>query len=121
MAHSTARQTTTIDAAGQSIGRIASRAAVALQGKHRPSYEAHLDLGDVVEVRNAAKVKVTGKKMDQKTFYQYSGYPGGMKERLLKTVMAKNPAEAIERAVYSMLPKNRLRKERMKRFKVHND
>ncbi len=115
------RENVKIDAEGQSIGRVASQAAKLLQGKHKPTYEAHIDAGDVVEVRNAAKVRITGNKMEGTVFYAYSGYPGGMKKTQLKTVMAKNPAEAIEHAVYSMLPKNRQRKDRMKRLKVHND
>lgn len=114
------RKTVQIDAAGQSAGRLASTIARVLQGKHTPAYEPHVDHGDFVEVKNAAKMKVTGKKMDQKRYYQYSGYPGGMKATQLKTVMAKDPGEVIRRAVWSMLPKNRLRKDRMKRLTVHN-
>jgi len=116
------RKTITIDAAGQSIGRIASAAAKMLQGKHKPAYEAQNDHGDVVEVRNAAKVKIIGgNKLTNKKYYAYSGYPGGMRVTQLKEVMAKNPAKTIEHAVWSMLPKNRLRKERFKRLHVHND
>lgn len=115
------RNKTTIDATGQSVGRLASQIAMLLQGKHRVDYVPHMDLGDIIEVRNAAKVKITGQKLEGKFFYQYSGYPGGMRKTQLKTVMAKNPAEAIEHAVYSMLPKNRLRKDRLKRLTVHND
>lgn len=115
------RKNIVIDAAGQSIGRVASQAAKLLQGKHKPGYEPQRDHGDMVEVRNAAKVKVLGAKMDQTKFYAYSGYPGGMRVTQLKEVMGKNPGKAIEHAVYSMLPKNRLRKDRLKRLKVHND
>jgi large subunit ribosomal protein L13 len=116
------RELVKIDAEGKAIGRIASQAARLLQGKHKPTYEAHIDLGDSVEVRNAAKVKIIGNnKLSNKKFFAYSGYPGGMRATQLKTVMATNPAKAIEHAVYSMLPKNRQRKERMKRLKVHND
>jgi large subunit ribosomal protein L13 len=74
-----------------------------------------------VEVRNAAKVKITGKKLEGKNFYAYSGYPGGMRKTQLKDVMEKNPAKAIEHAVYSMLPKNRQRKDRMRRLTIKND
>ncbi|OGL73493.1 50S ribosomal protein L13 [Candidatus Uhrbacteria bacterium RIFCSPHIGHO2_02_FULL_60_10] len=116
------RKIVTIDATGQSIGRLASAAARLLQGKHKAAYEAHVDHGDKVEIRNAAKVKILGaNKLDQKKYYQYSGYPGGMRVTQLKTVLAKNPAQTIERAVYSMLPKNRLRRDRLKRLSVHND
>lgn len=114
------RQTTTIDAEGKSIGRIATQAAMALQGKNRATYVPHIDAGDIVVISNASKVRVTGKKMEQKEFFAYSGYPGGMRRTQLKTVMAKNPSLAIEHAVYSMLPKNRLRKDRMKRLKISN-
>jgi large subunit ribosomal protein L13 len=111
-----------IDCAGKAIGRIASQAATLLQGKHKAGYEAEHDHGDSVEIRNAAKVKISGQKKEaQKVYHNYSGYPGGMRSRQLKSLMAKNPAETLEIAVYSMLPKNRLRKERMKRLKVHND
>ncbi len=111
----------TIDAAGKSIGRLASDIARILQGKHRASYTPHIDAGDRVEVRNCAKVKITGKKLSQKIYYHYSGYPGGMKTRQLQTVMAKDPSDALRRAVRNMLPKNRLQKERLKRLKLHND
>jgi len=115
------RKTVVVDADGQSIGRIATRCATVLQGKHKATYAPEQDMGDIVEVRNAAKVKVTGKKLEQKAFYNYSGYPGGMKATLLKTAMAKNPSLAIEHAVSAMLPKNRLRSLRLKRLRVHND
>lgn len=115
------RNKTTIDATGQSVGRLATQIAMLLQGKHRVDYVPHIDLGDIIEVRNAAKVKITGQKLEGKFFYAYSGYPGGMRKTQLKDVMAKNPAEALTHAVYSMLPKNKLRKDRLKRLKVHND
>jgi large subunit ribosomal protein L13 len=115
-----------IDATGQSIGRLASDIAKILQGKHKATYVPYHDQGDYVEVRNAAKVKITGKKLSGKllsgkTYYHYSGYPGGMKTISLQTVMARNPAEAVLRAVKNMLPKNRLQKGRLKRLKVHNE
>jgi large subunit ribosomal protein L13 len=110
-----------IDAAGRSIGRVASEAVSLLQGKNRPDYEPQDDAPFSVEVRNAAKVKVTGSKLDQKEFIRYSGYPGGLKRQQLKDVMSKNPAKAIEHAVRGMLPKNRLRQPRMNRLTVHND
>lgn len=109
-----------LDATGQSIGRLASEIAVILQGKDKPQYAPHTDIGDKVEVRNAAKVKITGNKLENKVYYSYSGYPGGLKSKQLKTVMAKDPSEAVRRAVKNMLPKNRLQKERMKRLTIHN-
>lgn len=115
------RNNVVIDATGKAIGRIAVEAVSYLLGKNKVTFQTHIDGGDNVEIRNAAKVKITGKKMEQKKFFNYSGYPGGMRIRQLQTVMAKNPAEAIEIAVSSMLPKNRQRKPRMKRLSVHND
>ncbi|OIO51546.1 50S ribosomal protein L13 [Candidatus Uhrbacteria bacterium CG_4_10_14_0_8_um_filter_58_22] len=121
MATSINRETVKMDAAGHSIGRLASEAAKLLMGKHKPQYEPQKDMGDIVEIRNAAQVRILGNKLEQKTYYHYSGYPGGMKERTLKEVMAKDPSDAIRRAVKNMLPKNRLQNGRMKRLKVHND
>jgi len=115
------RSNTTIDATGESIGRLATKIAMLLQGKHLPSYVPNVDAGDVVEVRNAAKVKVTGRKLENKHYYAYSGYPGGMRKTQMKAVMATNPAKALEHAVYSMLPKNRQRKDRMNRLTIKND
>ncbi len=115
------RKNVVIDATGKSVGRIAAEVAKILQGKHKASYEPQRDHGDTVEIRNAAKVKVLGNKAEQVYFYKFSGYPGGMRATQLKEVMGKNPKVAIEHAVYSMLPKNRLRKDRLKRLSVHND
>lgn len=115
------RTVTKIDAEGKSIGRLASVVAMALQGKNRADYMPHLDKGDIVEVRNAAKVKITGRKLEGKFYHRYSGYPGGIRTVQLKEMMATNPAKALEHAVYSMLPKNRQRKDRMKRLTIKND
>ena len=114
------RGTVEIDAANQSIGRLATRIAQVLQGKHSPAFANHLDNGDFVIVTNAAKVKVTGRKLEQKQYYRYSGYPGGLRATQLATVMAKNPSKALISAVSRMLPKNRLRTPRLKRLTVHN-
>lgn len=114
------RAKTQIDAAGKSVGRIASDVARLLQGKHLASYTPNIDQGDMVEVVNAAQVKLTGNKIEDKTYYHYSGYPGGMRHLPMKTVMAKNPGEVIARAVKNMLPKNRLQKGRLKRLTVKN-
>ena len=121
MANAIKRELVKIDATDRSIGRIATEAAMALQGKNKPQYEPHLDLGDTVEIRNAAKVKIIGNKLENKKYFHYSGYPGVMKEKQLKEVMAKDPSDAVRRAVNNMLPKNKLRNGRMKRLKVHND
>ena len=108
-----------IDATGLIIGRLASRVAFILQGKNRPDYTPNADIGDIVKITNVAKMRVTGKKMDQKLLRRYSGYPGGLKERQLKDVMAKNPAEALEHAVLRMLPKNYLQKAMIKRLIIN--
>lgn len=120
MAQTIKRDKLQIDAAGRSIGRVASDVAMKLMGKHKPAFEMHRDHGDFVEVTNAAKMKVTGNKMDQKEYISYSGYPGGIKRRGLKQVMAKDPSDALRRAVKNMLPKNRLQNERMKRLTITN-
>jgi large subunit ribosomal protein L13 len=114
------RGTTEIDATNESIGRLATRIAYALQGKHHASYVPHIDSGDFVVVKNMAKVKITGRKLDQKKYYKYSGYPGGLRSTLLSVVMAKDPSRALKNAVSRMLPKNRLRTPRLKRLTVHN-
>lgn len=110
-----------LDATGKSIGRLATEVAIALEGKHRPDYQANVDSGDFVEIRNASKLVIKGKKLEQKNYYHYSGYPGGMAVKTLKEVMAKNPGDAIKRAVKNMLPKNRMQIIRLKRLTVFND
>jgi large subunit ribosomal protein L13 len=121
MATEIKRKIVTFDATDQSIGRLATAISRILQGKHKATYEAHIDSGDSVEVINAAKVKITGKKLDQKEYFHHSGYPGGLRRTQLKEVMGKNPALALRSAVKRMLPKNRQQVERMKRLTVHND
>ena len=114
------RSKTSIDAEGRSIGRIATDVARLLIGKHKPTYEPNVDAGDFVTVTNAGLVRILGNKLTGKKYYHYSGYPGGMKVRTLGRVMAKDPSDALRRAVYNMLPKNRLRKDRMKRLTIQN-
>ncbi|MFA6603505.1 MAG: 50S ribosomal protein L13 [Patescibacteria group bacterium] len=120
MARTTVKKskTVTLDAAGQSVGRLATEVSQLLQGKRDPGYEPRIDSGVAVEVKNISKLKFTGKKLDQKIYYHYSGYPGGMRERQLKDVLARSPAEVLRRTVWNMLPKNRQRKDRMKRLTV---
>lgn len=115
------RKKLVIDATDRPIGRLATEIATKLQGKHKAAYEPQADHGDTIEVRNAAKVRITGKKLEQKEYFHYSGYPGGLRRTQLKEVMGKNPALALRAAVSRMLPKNRMRVERMKRLTVHND
>ncbi|HDJ23290.1 MAG: 50S ribosomal protein L13 [Candidatus Aminicenantes bacterium 4484_214] len=108
-----------VDAEGKTLGRLASEIAVLLRGKKKVDYCDHLDSGDFVVVINAEKVRVTGKKMDQKKYYSYSGYPGGIKEKALKEMLAKKPEEVIKKAVWGMIPKNRLGRKIYKKLKVY--
>jgi len=97
-----------VDANGLTVGRMSSRIAHILKGKHRPDYTPHVDCGDYVIVINAEKVRFTGKKMDMKTYSTYSGYPGGQKITTPKELLARIPTRVVEVAVRKMLPKNRL-------------
>ena len=115
------RATHEIDAAEKTLGRLATRIATLLRGKHKPTFQPHIDAGDRVLVTNAKNLKLSGQKLTQKVYYRYSGYPGGLKTKKIAQVMSENPAEVIRAAVYHMLPDNRLRKEMMKRLTIHND
>ncbi|MBI2103431.1 50S ribosomal protein L13 [Candidatus Woesebacteria bacterium] len=107
-----------IDAEGKVLGRIATDAARLLIGKHKPNYAPHLDMGDYVVVINVKEVKVTGRKEKQKVYRSHSGYPGGFKEVKFSALIKKSPEKVIEYAVSGMLPKNRLRDDRLRRLKV---
>jgi len=107
-----------IDAAGKVPGRLASDIAMHLMGKHKPSYQPHIDAGDVVEVSHVAQMKVFAKKLEQKTYYRHSGYPGGIKSKTMENVMAEDPAEVLREAVSRMLPKNKHRVTRLKRLMI---
>ena len=100
-----------VDATGYTLGRLASEVAKVLRGKNKPIFTPHMDCGDYVIVVNAEKIKVTGKKMDQKIYYNHSDYVGGMKETTLKEMMAKKPEKVVELAVKGMLPKGPLGRE----------
>lgn len=108
-----------VDAEGQTLGRLATRIAIILRGKHKPIYSPHLDTGDFVIVVNADKIRVTGQKMGQKMYYRYSGYRSGLTETPLAELMAKHPTRAIEFAVKGMLPRNRLGRALIKKLKVY--
>jgi large subunit ribosomal protein L13 len=108
-----------IDAADKTLGRVATEAASLLMGKHKPLYAPYIDTGDYVVVVNAAKVKVTGKKAEQKIYYRYSGYPGGLKSPSFKEVFSQDPARVIELAVKGMLPHNNLGRAMFKKLKVY--
>ena len=108
-----------VDAEGKTLGRLASRIATILKGKHKPIYTPHADVGDYVIVINAAKIHVTGRKMLQKVYYRHSGYPGGLKRTTLRDLLQRHPTRAIEFAVKGMLPKNRLGRRMFKKLKVY--
>ena len=108
-----------VDASQYTLGRLSSQVAAVLRGKHKPTYTPNIDTGDYVIVINADKIKVTGKKMDQKIYYSHSDYVGGMKETTLKEMMAKKPERVIELAVKGMLPKGPLGREMFKKLHVY--
>lgn len=111
------RKTHKIDAEGKTLGRLATEIANLLRGKNKVEFVPNKDLGDIVEVTNYDKIKVTGNKMEQKMYYHHSGYPGGMKSANLKKKMATDPKFALRNAVYHMLPTNKLRDQMIKRLK----
>lgn len=108
-----------IDAEGQTLGRLATRIATILNGKHNPLYVPHLLTGDFVVVTNADKIRVTGDKMRQKMYYRHSGYHGGLTERTMQQVMDSHPDRVIKQAVKGMLPRNSLGRKMLKRLKVY--
>lgn len=105
-----------LDATDLAVGRLATKIALILRGKNKPEYQAHLDLGDIVEVKNISKMKFTGKKLDQKQYHHYSGYLGGLKSKKMSTVFAENPGDVLYRAVRDMLPDTKLRINMLKRL-----
>ena len=108
-----------VDATGYTLGRLASEVAKVLRGKNKPIYTPHIDCGDYVIIVNADKVKVTGKKLDQKIYYHHSEYVGGMKETTLREMMAKKPEKVVKLAVKGMLPKGLLVKDMIKKLHVY--
>ncbi len=108
-----------VDASGKTLGRLASEIAIILRGKHKPIYTPWLDTGDYVIVVNASKVRVTGKKAEQKAYYRHSGYPGGLKSITLGKLMQKDPCKVIEHAVKGMLPKGPLGRAMLRKLKVY--
>ncbi len=97
-----------VDADGQTLGRLASRVAILLRGKHKPSFTPHVDCGDNVIVINAEKIKLSGNKWDDKTYIRYTGYPGGQRSLTATELFAKDPARLVEKSIKGMLPKNKL-------------
>jgi len=108
-----------VDAEGQNLGRLATRIATILRGKHKPTFTPSMDMGDFVVVINAGKITVTGHKMEDKKYYRYSGYPGGLRETTLRRVLQTHPTRVLEAAVRGMLPKNRLGRQMIKKLKVY--
>lgn len=110
-----------IDATDVPLGRLASKAAHILRGKHKATYTPHIDCGDCIIVINAEKVKLTGNKLEKKKYYSHSMYPGGLRERTAKEMIEKYPVEMIERAVKGMLPKGRLGRQMYKKLFVYEE
>lgn len=107
-----------IDASGKVLGRLATEIANLLNGKHKVGYAPNVDGGDVVVIKNASQIRITGKKLEQKEYRKHTLYPGGLKVRPLRFVLKNNPAEVIRLAVIKMIPKNRLRDQKLKRLKI---
>ena len=108
-----------VDAEGQTLGRLATQIADALRGKRKPTYTPHVDTGDFVVVVNAEKIHVTGNKLEQKTYWRHSGYPGGIRSRTLGELLEQRPEEVIRRAVKGMIPRNRLGRQQLRKLKVY--
>jgi large subunit ribosomal protein L13 len=108
-----------IDAEGQVLGRLASKVATILRGKHKPIWAPHMDVGDFVIVVNADKIRLTGRKAEQKVYYRHSRYPGGLKSIQYDRIMAKRPEFVLEQAVKGMLPHNKLGRQMFKKLKLY--
>jgi large subunit ribosomal protein L13 len=113
------REWRVVDADGATLGRLATRIAVMLRGKHRATFSTHIDTGDPVIVVNASKIKVTGRKLQAKQYVRHSGYPGGMRTESLERLLARRPEEVIRRAVRGMLPQNRLGEQMIRKLHVY--
>jgi len=112
------RKTHTIDATGKVLGRLATQITILLRGKHKRDFQPNQDMGDFVIVKNIDKIRVTGRKMEEKKYFRYSGYPGGLKTVSFKELFAKDPFKVLKIAVFRMLPANKLRKIQIKRLKT---
>ncbi|MCY4142467.1 MAG: 50S ribosomal protein L13 [Gammaproteobacteria bacterium] len=109
-----------VDASHYTLGRLASAIAVRLRGKHKPQFTPHVDMGDYIVVVNAEKIKVTGRKEEEKVYYRHTGYPGGIKSLTLKELREKHPERIIEQAVKGMLPRNSLGRSVARKLKVYS-
>ena len=108
-----------VNADGQVLGRLASKIATTLRGKHKETFTPHLDMGDHIVVVNANKVRVTGRKAEQKKYYHHTGYPGGLKTESFEKLIQSNPEKVIRKAVWGMLPHNRLGRKLIKKLKIY--
>ncbi|SJZ99015.1 50S ribosomal protein L13 [Selenihalanaerobacter shriftii] len=108
-----------VDAEGKTLGRLASEIATVLRGKHKPIYTPNVDTGDYVIVVNAEKIKLTGKKLQQKMYHKHSGYPGGLKSMTYDELLSKHPERVMKLAVKGMLPKNKLGRKMLKKLKIY--
>jgi len=115
------RKIHTIDATEKVLGRLATQIAILLRGKHKPHFVPYKDMGDFVIVKNVEKLKITGKKKEQKKYFRHSEYLGGVKEIPLKKLFQEKPAEVLKKAVFGMLPKNKLRARMIKRLRTINE
>ena len=113
------RETFKVDAKGKVLGRLATEIAFHLIGKHKPSYQPNIDAGDFVEVVNVADLSISEKKLDQKIYYHHSLHPGGIKQKTMREVFENDPAEVLRKAVYRMLPKNKLARQMFSKLKVY--
>ena len=108
-----------VDAEGQTLGRLATRVATVLRGKHKPTFARHIDMGDHVIITNADKIVLTGAKADQKAYHRHSGFPGGLTSVPFATMLERRPTEVVEKAVTGMLPKNKLGRQMATKLKVY--
>ena len=113
------RQWFVVDAEGKTLGRLASQIAHILRGKHKPTYSPHMDLGDHIVVINAEKIRVTGRKADQKVYYRHTGYPGGLRTTTYEDMLGKHPERILRIAVKGMLPNNILGRQMFKKLRVY--
>ncbi len=115
------RKTHTIDASGKVLGRLATRIAVLLRGKEKPDFMPNKDGGDFVIIKNIKKIRLTGRKSEDKIYYHHTGYPGGLKEIPFRKIFENKPSEVLKKAVFGMLPKNKLRARQIKRLKYEKN
>ena len=118
-AHEVKRDWFVVDASGKVLGRLAAEIALRLRGKHKPEFTPHVDTGDFIVVVNAAQIKVTGNKGEDKMYYRHSGYPGGITETNFSKMQSRFPGRALEKAVKGMLPRNRLARQQLTKLKVY--